>query len=59
MTTYAEQLNQQLAALGESPSTQDLLALQFQMSQLSVTQSAVSALMKETADMMKSIIQKL
>ncbi len=51
-------LQTQIANLGESPTTADLLAMQQQIQQWTMTTQIQSTLVKEIADALKSIIQK-
>lgn len=51
-------LQTQISSLGESPSTADLLTLQQQIQQWSMTTQIQSTLVKEVSDALKSIIQK-
>lgn len=48
----------QIGNLGESPTTADLLAMQQQVQQWTMTTQIQSTLVKEISDALKSIIQK-
>jgi|JI7StandDraft_1071085.scaffolds.fasta_scaffold266648_2 type III secretion protein F len=52
------ELRNLIGSLGENPSTADLLALQQQVQQWTLTTQVQSTVIKEVADALKGIVQK-
>ena len=58
MKSKATDLKQKIEALGDNPSTQDLLMVQQDVGEWTILTQIQSTLVKEVADAMKGVIQK-
>lgn len=61
MQTSEDEVRNMLSSLGDgsTASVTDLVGLQFNMSVYTITAQTVGAIMKESSDTMKSIVQKI